>query len=600
MSEVVSKYDFKCTGFFKYEKGHWLFSEKCQWTTNANAGKLKDAAIKLKESKISDKGTLDILTLDILINRLNRTSKLHINNNHQEEGLFFWLTSNASFHKIERAQAICLKHFVEHILSNPSHANTNDYLIVANIVGQCVTVQIGTSAATPSHSWFFLSSRGEEDFISEFFRDYVLAFPKLFFKDPDNFELKSDDELSKVADLLKSHRVLYNTKVEVIDKNNESLKITIESTLMEYPKGRICGCIPIPGKLIDRPGEEPATVKTPEVVITSPNVVEALLSLSQVWQDKFAKSILISAPPGSGKEQFSQSIAYSSGCEVNPLSFAEGEKDQLEKVLFGQVGQSGEIKPGLISKSEDKVLFLDEVHHPEDDAGIRGSLLRVLESDQFTPVGSDKPIDINNVLFVLATSKPLKGKGKKARGLNEIPPIDFWTRMTHVITIKHPFESVWGSSFPNILDSYFSFFWWDRLEKYFKIDPRTEDNLKKIKITSNFGFKEKWVGNKDTDLDYKQRLAQMKELRDLPNIDGNLKKLAEVFRERFTTILKEERIQPHEISIRGLKNIVTRIFSISTTAVTQGSSFNNTFLNELEKKMDPIIYEILEIATLDD
>lgn len=584
----MNKYKTECTGFFKYENGHWLFSRKNQWTTTA--GKLKNVAIKLKKSTTSGKPTLDIL-----IDELKNTCRVSIkNNNHQKEGLFHWLTSYSSPPKIERAQAICLKHFVEHILSDPSNEDANTYGIVSNIVGQCVTVQIGTSAATPSHSWFFLSSRREEDFISEIFIDYVLAFPKLFFKDPDNFTgLKSKKEILKVADLLKSHRVLYETKVEVLNSDSKSLKITINSTLMEYPKGRICGCIPIPGKEIYKLGKEPATVKTPEVVITSPNVVEALLSLSQVWQDKFAKSILISAPPGSGKEQFSHSIAYSSGREVNPLSFAEGEKSQLEEVLFGKV-DNGEIKRGLISKSEEKVLFLDEVHHPVDDAGIRGSLLRVLESDQFTPVGSDKPIDIINVLFVLATSKPLKGK--KAKGLSEIPPIDFWTRMTHVITIKHPFESVWGIAFPDILDSYFSFFWWDRLEKYFKIDPRTYDNLKKIKGNKS---QEKWVGNKATDLDYKQRLAQIKELRDIPNIDGNLKKLAEVFRERFTTILKEERIQPHEISIRGLRNIVTRIFSISATAVTQGIIFDKVFLNELEKKMDPIIYEILEIATLD-
>lgn len=360
----------------------------------------------------------------------------------------------------------------------------------------------------------------------------------------------------------------------------------------KYYKGLMCGCIPIPGRKNKKQGKEPATVKTQEVVVTSPNVVETLKYLSQVWQDKFAESVLISAPPGTGKENFSKSIPYGTGrlgiaddVSKYTISFADfiDRQGELADKLFGKANRNGKIVDSLIIQSKGKVLFLDEVHHPETIPGIRASFLRLLDPGYFEPKKAKKPEEVRDVLFVLATSKTLKTTKRGQKGLDKIPPPDFWTRMTHVVTVKHPFEGVWGEVFPDIIDNYFIFFWFDRLEKYFKIDPETEENLDPKSTIREFK--------------YIHRLNQMKKLKnESKNGKLKLKMLAEKFRERLTLILREERIQPHELSIRGFKNIVTRLFSISAESVAQGYDFDP---EKIEKHIDPVIYEILEIAKLD-
>lgn len=400
----------------------------------------------------------------------------------------------------------------------------------------------------------------------------------VFFKDQSMSELNNEN-VKEAQKWLQSHRILQYVTIEKENSPNDKIKIKFNSkaTLASYHKGSICGCIPIPGKYINKIGDEPHIVKTPEIVVKSPNVIKALKNLSQVWQDRFAKSVLISAPPGSGKEQFAGSIPYGTGrinetSDMISISLASGIQGDLERLLYGTQDEHGNRRDGLIEKAKNSVLFLDEVHHPDKRAGIRASLLRPLESEEYIPCGDTEPKKVENVLFVLATSKPLKSI-EKVRGLADIPPRDFWTRMTHVIKIKHPFEGIYGSSLTDIINGFFRFFWWDRLEKFFKIDPETEID----QVANN--------------LSYGLRLSQMQKLK-----DENLKELADRFCERLFFILSTERVQPHELSIRGFRNIVTRLFSICVAKVTEGDKWEP---EELEREMDPVIYEILEIAKLD-
>ena len=285
--------------------------------------------------------------------------------------------------------------------------------------------------------------------------------------------------------------------------------------------------------------------------------------------------MLISAPPGSGKENLALSIPYGTGRvatgeEPFILSLASGSKEESEKHLFGEEWPM-EIA-GLIYKAAGSVLFLDEAHHPEnEEASVRPSLLRTFETGEYIPCGGKRPKKVNDVLFILATSRPLKSKSK-IQGLADIRPIDFWTRMTHVVIVKHPFENIWAE-LPAVIQNFFVFFWWERLEKYYKIDPETEIDQE---------------NNKDSSLVRSDQMHKLKE-------EGKLINLAEVFYRRLHFILSQERVQPHELSIRGFRNIVTRIFSICAAQVAQGGAGCEIG----QEKIDETIYEILDIAKLD-
>ncbi len=168
-------------------------------------------------------------------------------------------------------------------------------------------------------------------------------------------------------------RCKHHYEVIRIEQNDKKISVIIrdEAVITEYPKGAICGCIPVPGKCPRKERrKEPEGVNSPEVVVTSPVVGEALEQLSRIWQDPYAKSVLISSPPGSGKEVFASSIPVGNGRpadKVFSLSMASDDQKGLERQLYGFAHPDGSVQEGLIAKASDAALFLDEVHQPEKD-----------------------------------------------------------------------------------------------------------------------------------------------------------------------------------------------------------------------------------------
>jgi transcriptional regulator with AAA-type ATPase domain len=199
---------------------------------------------------------------------------------------------------------------------------------------------------------------------------------------------------------------------------NITIKLRDDVEMVEYLKGRICGCIPIPGAGVDRKSEdwrtEPEHVNSPEVVVASPAVSDALVRLSRVWQDPFAKSVLLASPPGSGKEQYAKSIPFGNGRRTeNPqtLSLANCDQNEVQRRLFGYTRSDGSICKGLIELSQGSALFLDEVHQPgptREQGTARAALLRPLENDEYFPVGCDELQRVKNVLLKVLYSERVK------------------------------------------------------------------------------------------------------------------------------------------------------------------------------------------------
>ena len=121
--------------------------------------------------------------------------------------------------------------------------------------------------------------------------------------------------------------------------------------------------------------------------------------------------VLISGQSGTGKELTARSIHRFGACSEGPfvpVNIAALNPDLVESELFGHVkgaftGAESNRK-GLIQQANGGILFLDEV--AEIPIAIQVKLLRVLDQQEVTPVGSGSPIK-TNFRLVSATNQDL-------------------------------------------------------------------------------------------------------------------------------------------------------------------------------------------------
>lgn len=205
------------------------------------------------------------------------------------------------------------------------------------------------------------------------------------------------------------------------------------------------------------------------ILLSSPNVVNAVENLSEIWRNPTAKIALISAATGSGKEVLKDLLADAIRIEKNRrMEFAlpaiESTRD-LEYKIAEKLGK----KP-----SQQLLVFLDEVHHP-GLAKARYGLLRLIEADTLST--EEGVIQSKNILFVLAASK----RFDELRGLD---PPDLWTRIEYPVDLKHPLlvshekadgrmksrEAILRER-EEILKDYFTFFWYRQVEAWRESTP---------------------------------------------------------------------------------------------------------------------------------
>ncbi len=118
--------------------------------------------------------------------------------------------------------------------------------------------------------------------------------------------------------------------------------------------------------------------------------------------------ILISGPPGSGKEVAARLIHGASPrarSEFVPISAAGVTPERMDAELFGEEGEGGKAhKVGVFERAHGGTLFLDEVADMPRES--QGRILRVLVEQRFRRVGGDQDVQVD-VRVVSSTSKNL-------------------------------------------------------------------------------------------------------------------------------------------------------------------------------------------------
>ena len=119
--------------------------------------------------------------------------------------------------------------------------------------------------------------------------------------------------------------------------------------------------------------------------------------------------ILISGPPGSGKELVARMIHEHSPRVRNefvPLSAAGMTPERMDLELFGEEGEGGRPrKIGVFERAHGGTLFLDEVADMPRET--QGRILRVLVEQRFRRVGGDQNVQVD-VRVISSTSKNLR------------------------------------------------------------------------------------------------------------------------------------------------------------------------------------------------
>jgi two-component system nitrogen regulation response regulator NtrX len=119
--------------------------------------------------------------------------------------------------------------------------------------------------------------------------------------------------------------------------------------------------------------------------------------------------LLISGPPGSGKELVARLIHQSSGRargEFLAIGAAGVTPDRMDLELFGEEGEGGQPrKIGVFERAHGGTLYLDEVGDMPRET--QGRILRVLVEQRFRRVGGDTDVQVD-VRLISSTSRDLR------------------------------------------------------------------------------------------------------------------------------------------------------------------------------------------------
>lgn len=217
-----------------------------------------------------------------------------------------------------------------------------------------------------------------------------------------------------------------------------------------------------------------------ELLFSSDNYCAAMEQVSDVVNDPSAKAVLLIAPPGSGKEGlsdlFHSARRAKGGKLVKTMLAGLNERDAAKRLFTlsgNQVARFADLqKKRFVSKAGDGALFqalagtlvIDELDKADD--AIRHMLLRLLENDEValydTTLTIQLPVELRPI-YVFVGSLPRKEFLQKQ-------PIDFWSRLTHIVEMRHPLELEDEGARRRALQDYLRFFWLRQVNDFFEAE----------------------------------------------------------------------------------------------------------------------------------
>jgi DNA-binding NtrC family response regulator len=160
-----------------------------------------------------------------------------------------------------------------------------------------------------------------------------------------------------------------------------------------------------------------ATLRKNQERFTFKNIVTQSEAMQEVFEllrsvAELDTTVLIHGETGVGKELLARSIHFSGGRRDKPfvaVNCAAIPAELFESELFGfrkgSFTSASESRRGLFQMANGGTLLLDEIG--EMPVALQSKLLRVIEEKRVTPIGSDRPLEID-VRFIATTNKDLQ------------------------------------------------------------------------------------------------------------------------------------------------------------------------------------------------
>jgi DNA-binding NtrC family response regulator len=146
------------------------------------------------------------------------------------------------------------------------------------------------------------------------------------------------------------------------------------------------------------------------IIGESPEILKIFADIRKVAPTD--TTVLLNGESGTGKELFAREIhAHSnrSDCPFMAVDCSTFSSSLLESELFGHIKGAftgaTQDKAGIFSAADHGTLFLDEVANLDMD--IQAKLLRAIETNEFKPVGANRP-KTADVRYIAATNRDLK------------------------------------------------------------------------------------------------------------------------------------------------------------------------------------------------
>ena len=147
-----------------------------------------------------------------------------------------------------------------------------------------------------------------------------------------------------------------------------------------------------------------------ELIGASPNIMKIKDQIKKISSSE--SRILINGPTGSGKELVARKIHKSSSRSDKPFIILNGallDVQTYEKELFGEEKSNGSISYGVLERSSNGILLIDEV--TEIPLETQSKILRVLSDQKFKRINGNHDIKVD-VRILCSSSKNLKNEIK--------------------------------------------------------------------------------------------------------------------------------------------------------------------------------------------
>jgi len=222
----------------------------------------------------------------------------------------------------------------------------------------------------------------------------------------------ADEDACLLEETCQSVRGTEQQPVCLRDRNGRRLAVTVSTTVLRWPDGRLAGSLAAVRPLTKvQPAADPASPNgaLADIIGRSP-AMESLFQLVPQFAQS-SSTILIDGASGTGKELFARAIHNLSprrdrsfvavNCGALPDTLLESELFGYKAGAFTDARQD---KPGRFALADAGTIFLDEIGDVSPAMQIK--LLRVLQERVFEPLGSVESVKVD-VRVIAATNRDL-------------------------------------------------------------------------------------------------------------------------------------------------------------------------------------------------